>query len=138
MKSFVLVACVVALMCAGAMTGYMLGIETFIQPDGRISAVTPWTGFSSIRWSIGRTKARVFPVPVCAVATTSWPASAGGIAWACTGVIWTKRCFVRLLCKREHRESSEKFIIQNIFGKKNQLAGYCGRFCGSASSQIPA
>ena len=42
-------------------------------------------GFCSIS-TMGMRKLRVLPVPVCAVASTSRPSSAGGIAPACTGV----------------------------------------------------
>jgi hypothetical protein len=47
------------------------------------------------------------PVPVCAVATTSRPSSAGGIAPACTGVGVTKFTAARRFCTRGERDSSE-------------------------------
>ena len=75
-------------------------------------------------WISGRTNARVFPVPVCAVATRSRPASAGSIARACTGVGSVKPCFLRLLFKRAERESSEKLFIDCscVCEKRNQRA----------------
>ena len=41
------------------------------------------------RWRIGRTNAAVLPVPVCAQASTSRPASTCGMTWAWTGVGWS-------------------------------------------------
>jgi len=45
--------------------------------------------------TIGRRKASVFPVPVCAVATTSTPVRAAGIAFAWTGVGWVNELRAR-------------------------------------------
>jgi hypothetical protein len=46
--------------------------------DGCLSAV----------WSIGRTKASVFPVPVGAWMSVSWRANTVGIAWARAWAWW--------------------------------------------------
>src|SRR5579859_3428478 len=79
----------------------------------RTTALTPVPGlFFKSDSSMGRTKASVLPVPVCAVATTSWPASAGGIACDWTGVGSTKLCLRRLLFKIGERESSVNVFIQ--------------------------
>src|SRR6476646_532926 len=59
----------------------------------------------------GSAKASVFPVPVCAVATTSRPSRAGGIAPSWTGVGDVKLCLVRLLRSAEHRFNSVKLFI---------------------------
>ena len=70
-----------------------------------------WCASRSMR---GSTKASVLPVPVWAVATTSRPANAGSIAWACTGVISVKPFFEILLLRGAERESSENFVIQTF------------------------
>src|SRR5437868_11742823 len=73
---------------------------------------------------IGRRNASVLPVPVWAVATTSRPSRAGGIACACTGVGTANPCLVKLLCSTEHRGNSENLFIQSLLGEKksaNQL-----------------
>src|SRR5260370_6875553 len=80
----------------------------------RITALTPATGFLISDSSSGRTKARVLPVPVCAVATTSWPASAGEIVCDCTAVGCTKALRARLVCNSGDNESSEKVFIQSF------------------------
>ncbi len=49
-------------------------------------AVIPGVFSCSMRSMTGIKNASVLPVPVCAVASTSFPASACGIAVACTGV----------------------------------------------------
>ena len=76
---------------------------TLRMPGGR--------GCFSSMWIRGRTNASVLPVPVCAVTTRSFPASAGSMAWACTGVGSVKPCFARLLFRRAERGSSEKVFI---------------------------
>src|SRR5215813_6002688 len=49
----------------------------------------PVLGALSNRSATGIRNARVFPVPVCAVASRSLPLNAEGIALACTGVgVW--------------------------------------------------
>src|ERR1700733_1807383 len=65
----------------------------------------------SIELMIGRTNASVLPVPVCAVATTSRPASAGSIDWAWTAVGSVKPFLNRLLFTRAEIENSEKLFI---------------------------
>src|SRR5580704_18020417 len=65
----------------------------------------------SMRLIIGRTNASVLPVPVCAVATTSRPASAGSIDWAWTAVGSVKPFLNRLLFTRAEIENSEKLFI---------------------------
>src|SRR5580693_617515 len=78
----------------------------------RMRARTPEREVSfSRRLIMGRTKARVLPVPVCAVATTSRPASAGSIDWACTAVGSVKPFLNRLLFTRAERVNSEKLFI---------------------------
>src|SRR5271165_604053 len=79
--------------------------------------------------SNGSTKASVLPVPVCAVARTSRPARAGGIACAWTAVGCTNPWRVRLLFRAIERGSSEKSFIQFI-GKgrsasRQKLGGCC-------------
>ena len=77
------------------------------------AALMPVPGlFLSSDSRIGRTKASVLPVPVWAVATTSWPASAGGMACDWTGVGSTKLFLTRLLFKIGDRESSLNVFIQ--------------------------
>src|SRR5580692_943517 len=80
----------------------------------RITALTPAVGFLISDSSNGRTKARVLPVPVCAVATISWPASAGEIVLDCTAVGCTKLCRARLACKTGDNEISENVFIQKF------------------------
>src|ERR1700735_2492446 len=63
---------------------------------------------------MGRTNASVLPVPVCAVATKSRPASAGSMASSWMGVGWTKPCLDRLLLSRADRGNSEKLFICNF------------------------
>src|SRR6185312_1111933 len=58
--------------------------------------------------STGMENARVLPVPVCAVTTTSRPSIMGGIACACTGVGVTNWFLSRLLRNAEQRLRSEK------------------------------
>src|SRR3954468_3197849 len=73
---------------------------------------------------IGRRNARVLPVPVCAVATTSRPSRAGGIACACTGVGMTNPLRVKLLCSDALRVSSENLFIQFLGGKEISEPAY--------------
>ena len=74
---------------------------------------------------MGRTNARVFPVPVCAVATTSRPSSAGPMARAWMGVGCVKPCFARLLFNGAESENSEKlFIFRFCFEDENRRADY--------------
>src|SRR5580700_2895088 len=81
-------------------------------------------GSLASRWMMGRTNASVLPVPVCAVATTSRPASAGSMAWDWTGVGSLKPFFNRLLCRRAERGNSEKLFIFE----------FCG---GESTSRLP-
>src|SRR5579871_5617426 len=86
---------------------------------------------------MGRTNARVLPVPVWAVATKSRPASAGAIACACTGVGWTKPCFARLLLRGADSESSEKFFIFDLRKRIGEpTTGYGRGVCGSTSNRL--
>src|SRR5580698_739927 len=62
---------------------------------------------ASRRWIIGIKKLRVLPVPVEAVARMSLPSSAGGIAFACTGVGVVKPALVR-------RFLSESEILKSV------------------------
>src|SRR5271166_3405602 len=88
----------------------------------RITALTPVSmGCFNNDSSRGSRKASVLPVPVCAVATTSRPSSAGGIASDCTGVGVTKLFCARFVCKTADTGNSEKVFIQS-FGGKNQRA----------------
>src|SRR5690348_6905512 len=64
-------------------------------------------------WTIGIRKASVFPVPVCAVATTSAPVNAGGIDLAWTGVGSTKRLRARFWCRQGVSVSSENVFIED-------------------------
>ena len=57
---------------------------------------------------MGMANARVLPVPVWAVATTSRPSSNGGMASAWTGVGVTNSFFSRLCRNAEQRLSSVK------------------------------
>src|ERR1700683_1659347 len=89
-----------------------------------MTARTPEREGSLARMSImGRTNARVLPVPVCAVATTSRPASAGSMAWAWTGVGSLKPLFNRLLFRRAERGNSEK-LFMFCFAEENRRADY--------------
>src|SRR5208282_1739703 len=88
----------------------------------RITALTPVSlGCFNNDSSRGRTNASVLPVPVCAVATTSRPSSAGGIDSDCTGVGVTKPFCARFVCRTADTGNSEKVFIQS-FGGKNQRA----------------
>src|ERR1700722_16615628 len=71
---------------------------------------------------IGRANARVLPVPVWAVATTSCPSMAGGIASAWIGVGVTNPCAARFLRRTGEVTKSEKLFIQNFFVCKRQSA----------------
>jgi hypothetical protein len=62
----------------------------------------------------GTRKARVLPVPVWAVARTSRPARAGGIAAAWTGVGIVMLAEARFPCKTGERDSSKKVFIQEL------------------------
>src|ERR1035438_9472738 len=75
------------------------------------------------RWIKGNTNASVLPVPVCAVATRSFPASAGSMAWACTGVNSVKPCFARLFFSKAERGSSEN-VFMNRLEEENRRADY--------------
>src|SRR5580698_8129333 len=59
----------------------------------------------------GIENARVLPVPVCAVATTSRPSMSGGMVCAWTGVGVTNSFLSRLFRNAEQRLSSEKCFI---------------------------
>src|SRR5262245_43622720 len=60
----------------------------------------------------GMRNARVLPVPVCAVAITSLPASACGIAAACTGVGTENFAALSRAFNDGDTESSEKLCIE--------------------------
>src|SRR5665213_1359293 len=62
----------------------------------------------------GIENARVLPVPVCAVATTSRPSMSGGMACAWTGVGVTNSFLSRLFRNAEQRLSSEKCCIHCV------------------------
>ena len=62
-----------------------LGLALALSPLASGFSTSP--GFSTaMRCSVGNINAAVLPVPVCADATTSFPARTAGIAAACTGV----------------------------------------------------
>src|SRR5215813_10591187 len=66
---------------------------------------------------MGIRKLRVLPVPVCAVARTSLPSRAGGIAPACTGVGVTKFAEARRdLSAGEMLKSENWFICSFLVG----------------------
>ena len=108
-----------------------------LSTTARILPVPGLSMLVSIRSIIGIANARVFPVPVCAVATTSWPASAGGIACACTGVGVTKRCFARLPCSTGLKVRFENSFIPSFRSIREQRpAGvllWIGNTCRSRS-----
>src|SRR5436190_10667936 len=62
----------------------------------------------------GIANARVLPVPVCAVATTSRPSMSGGMACAWTGVGVTNSFLSRLFRNAEQSLSSEKCFINCV------------------------
>src|SRR5580698_6522299 len=62
----------------------------------------------------GMENAKVLPVPVCAVATTSRPSRSGGMACAWTGVGVTNSFLSRLFRNAEQRLSSEKCCINCV------------------------
>src|SRR5579864_2959349 len=104
----------------------------------RMRARTPECGGCfAIRWMMGRTNASVLPVPVCAVATTSRPASAGPMAKAWTGVGSVKPCLTRLLFNGAESENSQKlFIFRFGFEDENRRADYLRQGEGVAD-QLP-
>src|SRR6202021_117109 len=60
-------------------------------------------------------KLRVLPVPVCAVANTARPSSAGGIAPTCTGVSVTKFALARrCLSAAEMGNAENSFKIKSL------------------------
>ena len=75
------------------------------------SAATPGALFCDNFSITGIRNARVLPVPVWAVAITSVPVSACGMAAACTGVGVTKRDVLSFSFKEGEIESSEKLSI---------------------------
>src|ERR1019366_2865701 len=80
----------------------------------------------------GMANARVLPVPVCAVATTSRPSSSGGMAWAWTGVGVTNSFLARLFRNAEQRLSSVKWFIDCVrFFRARDLA-----FGGSGDQRL--
>src|SRR5579871_594522 len=82
-----------------------LRIRTFIVLVRGTAARASITGIEN---------ARVLPVPVCAVATTSRPSMSGGIACAWTGVGVTNSFLWRLFRNAEQRLSSEKCFINCV------------------------
>src|SRR5450631_4525977 len=82
-----------------------LRIRTFIVLVRGTAARASITGIAN---------ARVLPVPVCAVATTSRPSMSGGIACAWTGVGVTNSFLARLFRNAEQRLSSEKCFIDYV------------------------
>src|SRR5665213_1697313 len=62
----------------------------------------------------GIENARVLPVPVCAVATTSRPSMSGGMASAWTGVGVTNSFLSRFFRNAEQRLNSEKCFINCV------------------------
>src|SRR5271168_2673461 len=76
----------------------------------------------------GIENARVLPVPVCAVATTSRPSMSGGMACAWTGVGVTNSFRARLFRKAEQRLSSVKCFIDYVqfFGARGLAPGGSG------------
>src|SRR3954453_13541821 len=82
-----------------------LRIRTFIVLVRGTAARASITGIEN---------ARVLPVPVCAVATTSRPSMRGGMACAWTGVGVTNSFLARLFRNAEQRFNSEKSFIDYI------------------------
>src|SRR5665213_1321247 len=82
-----------------------LRIRTFIVLVRGTAARASITGIEN---------ARVLPVPVCAVATTSRPSMSGGMACAWTGVGVTNSFLSRLFRNAEQRLSSEKCCIDCV------------------------
>src|ERR1019366_5641750 len=62
----------------------------------------------------GMRKASVLPVPVCAVASTSRPARAGGIALSCTGVGLINCAAVSRCCKAGESAISVNVVIRFV------------------------
>jgi hypothetical protein len=94
------------------------------------------------RSMMGSMKLRVLPVPVCAVARTSRPSRAGGIANACTGVGTTKFNAARRFCSSGVRGNSLNnfnlgFLC--IAGYTSSVAAMCDMRCspGIRSCVIP-
>src|SRR5271155_4617046 len=80
----------------------------------------------------GIENARVLPVPVCAVATTSRPSMSGGMACAWTGVGVTNSFLARLFRNAEQRLSSVKCFIDCVqFFRARDLA-----FGGSGDQRL--
>ena len=68
---------------------------------------------------IGRTKASVLPVPVCAVATRSSPASAGSIGRGLDRGSYHKAVLARLRLSEEKTEIGQRnFSLFGIVGRK--------------------
>src|SRR5882757_7592510 len=82
-----------------------LRIRTFIVLVRGTAASASITGIEN---------ARVLPVPVCAVATTSRPSMSGGMACAWTGVGVTNWFLARLFRNAEQRLSSVKCFIDYV------------------------
>jgi len=78
------------------------------------SASTFLPALAARRSITGIRNARVFPVPVCAVATTSLPCRAGGIASAWTGVGVRKFAAASLCCNPADRENSENVLMRIV------------------------
>src|SRR5271157_6514281 len=91
-----------------------LRIRTFIVLVRGTAARASITGIEN---------ARVLPVPVCAVATTSRPSMSGGMACAWTGVGMKNSFLARFFCKAEQRLSSVKWFIDCVqFFRARDLA----------------
>src|SRR5262249_22533835 len=75
------------------------------------SAAMPVVGCVASRSMTGTRKASVLPVPVCAVAMTSLPAKACGMAAACTGVGIENPAALSRSFREGVTESSEKLFI---------------------------
>src|SRR5277367_3484045 len=81
----------------------------------RIRTLTALLRGTAARASMtGIANARVLPVPVGAVATTSRPSMRGGMACAWTGVGVTNSFLARLFRNAEQRLSSEKCFIDYV------------------------
>src|ERR1700749_4008032 len=85
------------------------------------------------RSMIGIRKLSVLPVPVCAVASTSFPSSAGGIAFSCTGVGVTKFAAARRVFNAGDKLKSENwFMCPFSPARRTQMHRRTAGICGSS------
>ena len=96
------------------------------------SAAIPAAFRAPSRSMIGIRNASVFPVPVWAVASTSLPSMACGIAAACTGVGTRKLAAASLSFIEEEMGNSEKFcILLSCWRKRSAGANFRAGAIGS-------